>query len=323
VIIIAERQWNADSVTHTLLNTCTAIDIVIASPPAKHGDELVYIQNIGNLICAMKEHPIQQGVFISYLVECSSAEGNKTALMQALNVEYDPWDIHARVFAPCDRHSLFMSNIFNSEMVNLDVDTAANISTCLEKGYQHAGSIINPDQLVKAASFSPILSEVNKLSTFVYRSDPEPTKDFFGRLIKLTEQEHMMGFPSQYLSSSLQYLFHNLLTKGLLPENEEKFWRITLQPKFHHFAGAYHQEPDGYRIYCVKELNWDDLMSNIRLQMRPLCHEKCMDPEDYGKYLVALSSNIPTLEILLQPLQRIFAFHNYPAYSYPYKWQTW
>ena len=96
---------------------------------------------------------------------------------------------------------------------------------------------------------------------------------------------------------------------------EYRHWQEALDPKFHHFNGAYHNLPDAYRVE-LKD-------GKLALQMSPPGKMTCFfDASEYAKRLVGNAYSVPVMEYLLKPLQQLFATHEYPPYQYAYEWNV-
>jgi hypothetical protein len=146
---------------------------------------------------------------------------------------------------------------------------------------------------------------------------------YTGRYLTLSERESMVGLPAGYVSTSVEWLFTELVQKGFLPECASERWQDVLDSKLHCFAGAYHNVPDGYKLFCDKTAAANDPSNVIKLKMRPFeTLHYFAGHEEYGKYLVAQSSIIPVLELLLEPLMNLYGKRVYQTFKYSYKWHA-
>jgi hypothetical protein len=119
-----------------------------------------------------------------------------------------------------------------------------------------------------------------------------------------------------------------LLDKGLSNVvSSGPHWKETLHEDFHHFNGAYHDEPDAYQVE-VNAAEPDahqvevDAVLNLKMLPRGISSRIFFDAEKYAKRSVGNAYSVPIMEHLLKPLQRIFSARNYPVFQYKYAWDT-
>jgi hypothetical protein len=149
----------------------------------------------------------------------------------------------------------------------------------------------------------------------------------------------------RFLLSPVEALFQTILENGLEKRFEgESNWKQWLQPQYHQFSGDYpgfngrHGEtfrfiesaypislkmaaPLANRMVCC----WITLRICSLLYLllsNTFCQPSFFTSEGYSKHLLGNAFSIPTVELLLRPLQRIFARKDYPDFSYEFAWNA-
>lgn len=113
------------------------------------------------------------------------------------------------------------------------------------------------------------LDERNTLRMYVfqpqwYRTSTSNDWYYFGRPMKASEREVLMGFPKGYMEGATEHLFE-LLAQAC---KNTKDWRETLHQQYHHFRGNYHALPDSLAYKFVFRPG-DSGFGEIRLKMAP------------------------------------------------------
>jgi hypothetical protein len=299
------------------------------------GERGQYMLQFGKLLHEIKKSNEQKKQPLFYLAENvtignkkdkAMSRGDLTKIKEAFQIERDPFKFDAKYVSPCKRNRHYFTNIPATGFFGFAFDgpdSIANPNSCLEDGYVHPATFFESDMSFKANCFMASKGRLNDDRMYVYKLNKDGTYQV--RPMHLVERERLMGLPEGYVSTPVNVLFDELLTKGFMVENMNEKWQDHLDPKYHHFKGAYHKgrEDPPYGLYFTPKANALDPNENITLKMVSADTPKVfLTADEYGKHLVGNGFSVPAVEMFLKPLQDIFQRQSYPQYEYSYKWNN-
>jgi hypothetical protein len=176
-----------------------------------HGEQGQYLQRLGKLVHAIRNHKLQRGHPLFFLAEnVVLRDKDLDAISDSFGIT--PLEVDAHYYSPCRRKRHFFMNY----PVDLDFTTVAassEVTSCLEQGWLHPADAIakrtgerleEAARLRKANTFMASLMRIDdERMTVVKKSE---TGGFVGRSMMVVERERMMGFPEAYVSAPRKYI---------------------------------------------------------------------------------------------------------------------
>jgi hypothetical protein len=177
------------------------------------GEQGQYLQRLGKLVHAIRNHKLQRGRPLFFLAE------NVVLRAEDLDAVSDsfgitPLEVDAHYYSPCRRKRHFFMN-FPVDLNFTTLAASSEVTCCLEKNWMHpADAIANRTderleeeeeaRLRKANTFMASLTRIDdERMTVVKKSE---TGGFVGRSMMVVERERMMGFPEAYVSAPRKYI---------------------------------------------------------------------------------------------------------------------
>jgi hypothetical protein len=208
---------------------------VIASPNATdfsglntkrkgvEGMEGIYMLEVGTLIQRLQkqqDHPIMflaSNTYIQNQKLEAVDDSDRRQIEKGFGISWS-WDFDAADVSPCRRRSTFFTNI-PYQFIQIEKGYNLSMSGCLDDDFVSATRLIE-NRLVaksqlddesrtcdKSRTFTISLSSLDDSRMLVFKkvrsANHEKTKKgikYFSRILRISEREKMMGFPSDYVS---------------------------------------------------------------------------------------------------------------------------
>jgi hypothetical protein len=227
-------------------------------------------------------------------------------------------NLDAAHLSPMRRDRNFWTNI---PLSNCDYQTQfISPDCCFQEGHCLPGQIMDKNMVVKASCLMGSKTRINDKRMYIVDTSKKKGKKYPCRLYRMDEREKLMGYPIGYIETPVQQLFQTLVDNGLCKiMDEDSGWKVTLDKKYHVFAGNYH----GFKGSVSDYHRFGNSFPPNLMLAPPVDSNKnpyFFDADEYAKHLIGMAYSVPVVEHILSPLSGLFETQSYPNFQYNYVW---
>lgn len=287
------------------------IDLVIgAVPSTKEVD-------FGSFIAKIQKHRLQKKRNVFYLYEtdlrANTSNIQEISKSYETSLEFRPIVIDSKIFSTCSKKRSYWSNLpIENGQVEPYIRGKAFEPT-FDDDFELPDKFIGKStkQPAKAKSLQHLFKFIDDDRMFkVKKVEKDGKVEFEVQTFSVTDREKMLGLKEGFVGNAVSALFENLKEEAFKVEFEgNKMMKASVIAKYSDMLKCkYSFEPGKEDFFKI--------LISPPLSQKP----KCLDFEQYGKYLLGKAFCIPVIEFLLSPLQQICERRDYDGFDYDFAW---
>jgi hypothetical protein len=290
------------------------IDLIVGRPSSNK-----HISEFWNFITKMQKHILQQNQTLFFILEAGHITTIDKISKDVIK-EIPPIYLNTNFLTPASKSLMYWSNIpfqqDNRSSQAFEGTTSTPLFTrsdfCMPERYCKDES----DEVFKSKTFhwdDKKIDDERMIKVCQVQKDGETMFEI--HKLSLPDREKLMGFKSGYVNDALKDIYKQLKLDAFQVEfnRDGGSWSENLNEKYFDLVNCeFDFEPSRHWPYFDILVKPPQNMSKKK--------QIYYDNEKYGKYLLGKTTPIPTMEYLLQPLQRIYEHRHYSGCDHQYYW---